>query len=39
MEGSVAGFFQPLVDFVKENAFWAPFLVGALAFGESLWFI
>jgi membrane protein DedA with SNARE-associated domain len=39
MESYFAGLVQSTVDFVKEHAFWAPFVVGALAFGESLAFI
>ena len=39
MESFFSGAVQSVVEFVKEHQFWAPFVVGALAFGESLAFI
>lgn len=35
----INAYFQNIVDFVRENAVWAPPIVFALAFGESLAFI
>ena len=39
MESFFSGAVQSVVDFVKEHQAWAPFIVAALAFGESLAFI
>ena len=39
MESLFGDAVSTVVEFVKANAFWAPFVVGALAFGESLAFI
>ena len=39
MESFFSDAIQAVVDFVKLHAFWAPFVVAALAFGESLAFI
>jgi membrane protein DedA with SNARE-associated domain len=39
MEVVIGDFIQPLVEFVRTHAFWAPFVVAALAFAESLAFI
>lgn len=36
---NLEAYFQHVVDFTREHAVWAPFVVFALAFGESLAFI